>query len=103
MGRIPVCVVGATGLAGQQFLASLADHPMFEVVRLAASERSAGKRYRQAISDASGALRWYCNEPLSEDFSDLVVENAGTMDPKGLGLAFTAIESDAAKEIEPRL
>jgi len=38
--RIPVAVVGATGLAGQQFLASLAGHPLFEIRKLAASSRS---------------------------------------------------------------
>ncbi len=46
-----VAVVGATGVAGQQFLASLQGHPWFQVVALAASERSVGKSYREAISD----------------------------------------------------
>jgi aspartate-semialdehyde dehydrogenase len=50
-----VAVVGATGIAGQQFLASLADHPLFEVAALAASERSAGKRYGDAITGAATA------------------------------------------------
>jgi aspartate-semialdehyde dehydrogenase len=51
-------VVGATGIAGQQFLVALDGHPWFEVVRLAASERSAGKTYAAAIRDEkSGARR----------------------------------------------
>ena len=54
-----VAVIGATGVAGQQFLAALADHPFFEVVALAASERSAGKSYQSALTDAGGAFRWY--------------------------------------------
>ena len=46
-----VAVVGATGIAGQQFLVALARHPWFEVVMLAASERSAGKTYGAALAD----------------------------------------------------
>jgi len=54
MSRIPVAIVGATGLAGQQFLASLAGHPLFEIRKLAASSRSAGKKYAQAVRDDKG-------------------------------------------------
>src|SRR5574341_1941959 len=58
-----VAVVGATGIAGQQFLVALDRHPWFDVVKLAASERSAGKTYGAAIRDAkSGARRWRCPE-----------------------------------------
>jgi aspartate-semialdehyde dehydrogenase len=103
MQRIPVAVIGATGLAGQQFLAALGDHPWFELRRLAASERSAGKRYGEAIRDATGAVRWYCREPLPEGFAEIAVEAGERFDPAGLGLVFTAIESDAAREIEPRI
>jgi aspartate-semialdehyde dehydrogenase len=103
MQRIPVCVVGATGLAGQQFLAALRDHPWFEVTRLAASARSAGKRYVDALRDPGGALRWYCAEPLPAAYAAIPVEDAATLDPRGLGLIFTAVESDAARELEPRL
>jgi aspartate-semialdehyde dehydrogenase len=97
-----VAVIGATGVAGQQFLASLAGHPLFEVVALAASERSAGKRYRDAITDASGAFRWYCQESLDPAFAGIQVEDAARLDASGLDLIFTAVESDAAREIEPR-
>jgi aspartate-semialdehyde dehydrogenase len=103
MSRIPVCVVGATGLAGQQFLAALAGHPRFQVTRLAASARSAGKKYGEALRDPSGAFKWYCADPLPREFEGLSVENGDELDPKGLGLVFTAIESDAAQKIEPRL
>ena len=56
--RKRVAVVGATGIAGQQFLVALAGHPWFEVARLAASERSAGKTYarRCAIPERGAAL-----------------------------------------------
>ena len=103
MSRIPVGVVGATGLAGQQFLAALGAHPRFQITRLAASARSAGKKYGEALRDPSGAFKWYCADPLPREFLDITVENGDEMDPKGLGLVFTAVESDAAKQIEPRL
>ena len=46
--RIPVAVLGATGAVGQNFIRLLADHPWFQLAELAASERSAGKRYEDA-------------------------------------------------------
>jgi aspartate-semialdehyde dehydrogenase len=101
MNRLKVAVVGATGLAGQQFLAALAHHPRYEVARLAASARSAGKTYKDALRDASGALRWYCAEPLSDEHAALPVVDAAAMSTDGLAVVFTALESDAAKELEP--
>lgn len=97
-----VAVVGATGLAGQQFLASLSGHPSFDVVALAASERSAGKPYQDAVTDASGAFRWYCQEPLDPAFARIPVEDAARLDAARVDLVFTAVESDAARELEPR-
>ena len=97
-----VAVIGATGVAGQQFLAALAGHPIFEVVALAASERSAGKSYQSALTDTAGAFRWYCQEPLDPRFADLEVEHAGAFDAAKVDLVFTAVESEAAGELEPR-
>lgn len=102
MKRKTVAVVGATGVAGQQFLAALAGHPFFEVAALAASERSAGQPYRSAITDASGACRWYGPEPLDPVLAALEVEEAGRLDASKVDLVFTAVESDAAAELEPR-
>ncbi|HEU5319215.1 MAG TPA: aspartate-semialdehyde dehydrogenase, partial [Methylomirabilota bacterium] len=95
-------VIGATGIAGQQFLASLADHPLFEVTALAASERSAGKTYADALTDAGGALRWYCREPLHPAFARLPVQDAARLDATQVDVIFAAVESDAARELEPR-
>ena len=98
-----VAVVGATGIAGQQFLAALAGHPWFEVVALAASERSAGKTYAQAIRDPkSGARRWWCNEEPSASVLDLPVVEASTLDASSVDVVFSAVESDVACELEPR-
>jgi aspartate-semialdehyde dehydrogenase len=102
MNKKKVAVIGATGVAGQQFLASLAGHPQFEVVALAASERSAGKLYKDAITDAQGAFRWYCQEKLSPEFAKIKVEDASKLDATKVDLIFTAVESDAAKDLEPR-
>ena len=102
MSRIRVAVLGATGVAGQQFLASLPGHPLFEVVRLGASQRSAGKKYGDAIRDAGGKVSWFGARPLSPEYAAMPVEDAAEMTPDGVDLVFTAVESDAAKVLEPR-
>jgi aspartate-semialdehyde dehydrogenase len=100
--KIRVAVLGATGVAGQQFLANLAGHPQFEVTRLGASERSAGKPYGEAIRDAGGKVNWYAKKPLADEFARLRVEDASQMSADAIDLVFTAVESDAAKLLEPR-
>src|SRR5260221_12536630 len=102
MKKIKVAVVGATGVAGQQFLAALPGHPFFEVTGLAASERSAGKTYQEALTDSSGAFRWYCQEDLDPVYAKMRVQDASKLDATKVDLIFTAVESDAAKELEPR-
>jgi len=98
--RIPVAVVGATGLAGQQFLAALENHPLFELVALAASSRSAGKRYRDAVRDEQGASRWFADGPLPEAFADLIVQDGAAFDPTTVGLVFSAVDGDTARSLE---
>lgn len=100
--RRRVAVVGATGMAGQQFLLALAGHPWFELAVVAASERSAGKRYRDAISRGDGSLAWMCEQPLPEAFAELEVVEAGSLDTGAVDLVFSAVESDAARVLEPR-
>jgi len=98
-----VAVVGATGIAGQQCLVALDGHPWFDVVMLAASERSAGKPYAAAIRDAkTGAQRWWCNEPPPATMLGLPVEEAGNLNLAGIDVVFSAIESDVARELEPK-
>jgi aspartate-semialdehyde dehydrogenase len=98
-----VAVVGATGVAGQQFLQSLKGHPWFHITAVAASSRSAGKSFREALLDENGARRWYCEDEPDDAVLDLEVQNAMDLDPDSVDLVFAAIESDAAREIEPRL
>ncbi|HZR84957.1 MAG TPA: aspartate-semialdehyde dehydrogenase [Candidatus Binatia bacterium] len=98
-----VAVVGATGVAGQQFIAALDRHPWFRVTALAASERSAGRSYGEALTDAkSGARRWYCDEEPSPEVLALPVVDARELDLDAADIVFTAVESDAARELEPR-
>src|SRR5271155_3099907 len=101
--KIPVAVVGATGIAGQQVLAALDGHPYFEIAALAASERSASKSFEDAITDAdSGMRRWYVDggEPPAAALA-LEVQDARSMRLEGIRLVFAAVESEAARELEP--
>ncbi len=95
--RIPVAVAGATGLAGQQFLAALDKHPQLEVVKLAASHRSAGKPYAEAIRGS-----WSAAGRMPASYAGMVVEDAAALDAGGLGIVFSALEAEPARELEPR-
>jgi len=97
-----IAVVGATGIAGQQFLIALQNHPWFELRLLAASERSAGKSYGEAIRDPkTGARRWWCQEEPPAEALSLPVHEASSLNLSGIDLVFSAVESDVAREIEP--
>ena len=93
MSRIPVTVLGATGVVGQRFVARLAHHPRFELVGLAASDRSAGKRYRDACE-------WRLD---SEPFGGLGDQVLTASDPSVAfsPIVFSALDSGPAREIEP--
>lgn len=98
--RLRVAIVGATGVAGQQFLVALEEHPWFEVAKLAASSRSAGKPYRLAITEDDGKSRWGCEEPLPAGLGEMTVIDASDLDPSSVDLVFSAVESDAARGLE---
>jgi aspartate-semialdehyde dehydrogenase len=102
MTRKRVAVVGATGIAGQQFLVALDGHPWFDVVQLAASDRSAGKSYGDAIRDGSGTRRWWCAEEPPARMLDLPVESGEALRLTGIDIVFSAVESDAARVLEPQ-
>jgi len=103
MNRKNVGIVGATGIAGQQFVVALQNHPWFQIKRLAASERSSGKSYGQALQDPkTGARRWWCEEEPSADVLGIQVENGDAFDPQGLDVVFSATESDVAVVQEAR-
>lgn len=98
-----IALVGATGIAGQQFVAALANHPWFRITRMVGSERSARKRYRDALRDAkTGARRWWCDVEPPPSVLDIEVEDSATFCPDGVDLVFSAVEADVARELEPR-
>lgn len=89
--KIPVGVLGATGMVGQKFIELLANHPWFQVVAVAASERSEGKRYREA-------MKWMQAAPLPEHVADLVVWPCVPELP--CKLVFSGLDSSVAGEVE---
>jgi aspartate-semialdehyde dehydrogenase len=96
-----VGLLGATGIAGQQFIAALANHPWFTLSRVAASERSTGKTLREALTDAGGALRWYADGELPKAAANLTLEPAEKLRTDDLSLIFSAVESGPATSLEP--
>jgi len=90
-------------LAGQQFLSALQAHPWFSVTGLAASPRSAGKTYADALKAPNGMMGWFLTERLSPDFAAMKVIAGDDVKAQDFDLAFSAVESDVAKDLEPRL
>jgi aspartate-semialdehyde dehydrogenase len=90
---IDVGVLGATGAAGQQFVARLAGHPWFRLRWVAASDSTAGRRY--------GELPWRLETPRPDGVRDLVVDRA--LPDRGPQLLFSALDADAADGLEPAL
>jgi aspartate-semialdehyde dehydrogenase len=100
---LKVAVIGATGAVGQEFIIALNKHRWFELTQIAASERSAGKKYIDAIRDPnSGILRWHNREEVPDYMKDMVVSKVDDIRPENYDLIFTALESDDAKIIEPK-
>ncbi len=103
MKKLRCVLIGATGLAGQQFVAALAKHPWFELTGLAASPRSAGKTYVEALKRGNGMSGWFVNEPLPEVIAQRVVQPGDDVRAGDFDLAFSAVEADVAKVLEPKL
>jgi len=91
MKKLNVGILGATGMVGQNYVRLLEGHPWFEVSFVAASEKSAGKKYSEAVSG-----RWHMPAPIPEAARDLMVEDASKVG-KAVGdcsLVFSAMEMD---------
>ena len=71
MKQYNIGIIGATGMVGQRFVLLTASHPWFRPVVLAASSRSAGKTYREAVGS-----RWYMTDPIPKELEDVVVMDA---------------------------
>lgn len=94
-------IVGATGIVGQQFIAALQNHPFIDIAGLAASERSAGKKYGDAIKAASGQMSWFCEEAPKDEVLAMPVQLSTDLKADEYDVIFTGLESDAAKALEP--
>jgi aspartate-semialdehyde dehydrogenase len=103
MTKLRCAVVGATGLAGNQFIAALENHPWFEVTHVAASPRSVGKRFREALQGANGMSAWFVPEPLPTRVANLMVQSGESLLEADIDIVFSAVESDVAKPLEPLL
>ncbi len=93
MSKMKVGVIGATGMVGQRFLTLLEDHPYFEVTVLAASARSAGKTYAEAVGD-----RWKMTTPMPAQYKDMVVMDAAKIEEVGKLCSFVFCAVDMKKE-----
>ena len=95
MSRVKVGVLGATGIVGQRYVTLLHNHPWFELVAVAASEASAGKKY-------SEAAKWFIEAPLPENAAELKVLKTSPDEMKSYGveLVFSALPSEVALKVE---
>ena len=97
-----VAIIGVTGAVGQEFVQSLNDHPWFEVTQIAASERSAGKKYIDAIRDDNGIVAWDVGGEIPDYIKEMPVLTIDEINIADLDLIFSAVESQAARDIETK-
>ncbi|MBF1006735.1 MAG: aspartate-semialdehyde dehydrogenase, partial [Lachnospiraceae bacterium] len=99
MEKLKVGVLGATGMVGQRFLSLLENHEWFDVVCVAASPRSAGKTYEEAVGG-----RWKLDTPMPEKVKKLIVENVNDVEKVSsqVDFVFSAVDmtKDEIKAIE---
>ena len=91
--KLRVGILGATGMVGQRFISLLENHPWFEVVTVAASPRSAGKTYEEAVGG-----RWKMDTPMPEAVKKLVVLNVNEVDKVAATVDFVFSAVDMTKE-----
>lgn len=91
--KLRVGVLGATGMVGQRFISLLENHPWYEVVTVAASPRSAGRTYEEAVGG-----RWKMAEPMPEAVRKLVVMNVNEVEAVSAGVDFVFSAVDMSKD-----
>ncbi len=91
--KLRVGVIGATGMVGQRFISLLENHPWFNVVTVAASPRSAGKRYEDAVGD-----RWKMPTPMPEAVKNLIVYDASEVEKVAATCDFVFSAVDLKKD-----
>ncbi|MBO6090452.1 MAG: aspartate-semialdehyde dehydrogenase, partial [Lachnospiraceae bacterium] len=97
--KLRVGILGGTGMVGQRFISLLENHPWFEVVLIAASPRSKGKRYEEAVGD-----RWKMTTPMPEAVKDMIVYDVNEIEEisKQVDFCFSAVDmtKDEIRAIE---
>jgi len=91
--KLKVGILGGTGMVGQRFIALLENHPWYEVVAVAASPRSAGKTYEEAVGG-----RWKMTTPMPEAVKKLVVMNVNEVEKVAACVDFVFSAVDMSKE-----
>ena len=91
--KLKVGILGGTGMVGQRFISLLENHPWFEVTTIAASPRSAGKTYAEAVGD-----RWKMTTPMPEAVKDIVVMNVNEVEKVAATVDFVFSAVDMTKD-----
>lgn len=91
--KLRVGILGGTGMVGQRFISLLENHPWFEVTTIAASPRSAGKTYEEAVGG-----RWKMTSPMPEAVKDIVVMNVNEVEKVAGSVDFVFSAVDMSKE-----
>ncbi len=91
--KLKVGILGGTGMVGQRFISLLENHPWFEVKVIAASPRSAGKTYKEAVGD-----RWKMTTPMPEAVKDIVVMNVNEVEKVASQVDFVFSAVDMTKD-----
>ena len=91
--KLKVGILGGTGMVGQRFIALLENHPWFEVTTIAASERSAGKTYEEAVGG-----RWKMDTPMPQAVKEIMVMNVNEVEKVAAGVDFVFSAVDMSKE-----
>lgn len=89
--KIPVAILGATGSVGQKLVEILANHPWFEISELCASDKSAGKKYKNAVD-------WFLPSPLPKNVKDIIVQKCEPLLKSKV--VFSGLDSKVAGEVE---
>ncbi|HBP24390.1 MAG TPA: aspartate-semialdehyde dehydrogenase, partial [Oribacterium sp.] len=89
MDKLKVGVLGATGMVGQRFITLLENHPWFELTTLAASPRSAGKTYAEAVEG-----KWKLDVPMPESVKNMIVKDVSKVEDvaKDVDFVFSAVD-----------
>ena len=91
--KLKVGILGGTGMVGQRFISLLENHPWFEVAAIAASPRSAGKTYEEAVGG-----RWKMDTPMPEAVKNLIVLNVNDVEHVASQVDFVFSAVDMTKD-----